>query len=116
MSEVLSRQQIFDAPDLAVEDVPVPEWPGADGEPGIVRLRQMNAGETIAMTDEMDKPENKSLGLFIILVHTAVDAGGALLFTSADVEALKKKNFGVLDRLQRRALAVNSGKADPKKA
>lgn len=103
----LTAKQILEAKDLVTETVPVPEWPGTDGEPGDVVIKQMSAREIMAFQAEMQKPENKERGMFIVLARTAVDEAGVLLFTDADIEALTEKNLGVLDRLQRVALRIN---------
>jgi len=109
MSQILSANDIFDNDlDLEVIEELVPEWKGKDGEPGIVRLRQMNAEDSTAFTEEMEKPENKQEGMFIILVWSAVDAENKPLFTHEDIARLKKKNMRVLNRLQMAALRLNS--------
>lgn len=106
MSEVLSAADILGARDLAVVEELVPEWPGKDGEPGMVRLRQLPAEDVMLLTAELDKA--KGDGMYVILVYCAVAADGAsAVFTMADVPALKRKSFAVLDRLQRAALRVN---------
>jgi len=108
MSRVLSANDIFDNDrDLEIIEEPVPEW-SKDGEPGVVRLRQMNAEDSTAFTEEMDKPENSREGMFIILVWCAVDAENKPLFTHEDIARLKKKNMRVLNRLQMAALRLNA--------
>jgi hypothetical protein len=120
MSEVLSGSQILEAKDLTIEDVSVPEWPGSDGEPGIIKIHQLSAEGIMVFQNEMTKPENKTLGMFVILVFTAMSGDGTPLFPLPEDEAeralvlagyiasLKKKNMNVLNRLQRVALRVNS--------
>lgn len=101
MSKALSAAEIFAAQDLSEDYVTVPEW-GGD-----VRLKQMTAFETMAMTKDMDAPENKGLGMYVILVHTARNEDDSHLFTVDDIEKLKLKNFNVLNRLQTAALKLN---------
>ena len=104
---LLSRAAILAAEDLRHVDVPVPEWPDANGAPGVVRLQQMSALAMTAWQRDMDKPENEGLGLAVILQHTVVDDSGSTVFTPDDIAALIKKNFDVLVRLQHEALKIN---------
>jgi hypothetical protein len=119
MSAALSAASIASAPDLKLASAAVPEWP-VNGEPGVINFKQLSAGEVIDFQDFMAKPESKSLGMFIIMVWTAVDESGARLFpfpaergeeqdkaVYAHVDLLKGKSMAVLDRLQRVALKAN---------
>ncbi|HUW56560.1 MAG TPA: hypothetical protein VMZ92_07985 [Planctomycetota bacterium] len=123
----LSAAEIFAAEDLKVIEEPVPEWPNPDGTPGVIRLRQMTAEESIQMTRELEGARDE--GMFIILVHSAVDAEGKRIFplpafddpTYKDVLAghvtqLKKKSMRALNRLQRVCLELNSMTPESKAA
>lgn len=113
----LSAAEILSAQDLKFTDEQVPEWP-KEGEPGVIRLCQLDAAETIEMTNQMNKAPRD--GMFIILVYTACDTDSTRLFplegTDEEktqllekyVSALKRKSFIVLSRLQNAALKVNS--------
>lgn len=117
MSEYLSADNILEAKDLAVQDVTVPEWPDAQGNPGIVCLRQLSAEGMMRMTEDMN--EHPKEGMFIILVHTACDKDRQPVFPLPEdedarkeqlaqyVKALKGKNFKVLNVLQFAAMKVN---------
>lgn len=106
MSHVLSAMDILGAADLDVAKEVIPEWPGPDGQPGTILLRQLSAEDSISMNTEIEKAPKD--GMFIILVYCAVDENGAALFTSDSIPALRKKSLRVLNRLQRAALRVNS--------
>lgn len=111
---VLSKSDILGADDLKIERVPVPEWPGKDGQPGIIVLRQMSAAESMAITKLMI--DNSTDGMFIILAASAIDDNGERLFTMDDIEALRGKSMKVLDRLQRACLRLNSMLGDEQAA
>lgn len=115
--KLLTKDAILGADDLRTVDEPVPEWPDETGAAGIVRFRQMSAEESMKITNLMIGEVGKD-GMFIMLVASAIDDAGNPLFTMEDVPALRKKNFKVLDRLQRVALRLNSmlGEVDLKKA
>lgn len=99
----LTRERLFSAQDLDYEDVIVPEWHGET-----VCLVQMSAGEIQEFTKELEGPAGDD-GLFSILVRCLVDnpQDRRRLLTMDDIPALKAKNLDVLNRLQRRALALN---------
>lgn len=106
---LLSASNILDAPDLAEEYVPVPEWPDpVTKEPGVIRLMQLNAEDSMALTREMSDIKNEDLGMFIVLVRCARDADGLPIFTDEDIIKLKKKSMKVLNRLQLKALQLNA--------
>jgi hypothetical protein len=105
----LTRDQIrTHAPglDLAWEDVDVPEWPDANGEPGMVRMFEMNAGESVRFT-QLTAGEKALDALYIVIVLTARSVEGEPLFTLDDLDLLRSKNMRVLMRLQLAALRVN---------
>lgn len=108
----LSAADILDAKDLEHVDEQVPEWGGE------VRLRQLDASNTLEMTESMNASPKD--GMFIILVYTAVDPEtDQHLFplSGSDVEkreqlaahvlGLRRKSFRVLSRLQKAAMTVN---------
>lgn len=94
------RESILAADDLKRVVEPVPEW-GVD-----VTFRQLGAEDTMKLTEDMDKEEFKGLGMFLMIIACAVGENDAPLFTREDIPALQKKNFQVLNRLQRAALRV----------
>lgn len=113
----LSSSDIFGANDLSLEDVEISEWP-KDGQPGRLRLRQLDAADTLEMTEAMNgSPKD---GMFIILVYTARDPEtDEKVFPlpaepearkeqlAAYVSGLKLKSMKVLNRLQFAAMRVN---------
>lgn len=107
MSKLLSKESILRAEDLKVVDERVAEWPDTDGQPGVVRFRQMSADESMKITKLM-VGESGADGMFIILVASAIDEAGEPLFTMEDIAALRGKSMKVLNRLQRVCLRLNS--------
>jgi len=105
---LLTAVDILGSEDLVSEEVEVPEWPDSKGQPGRIRLRQLNAEESMRLTEEMLLKENEKAGMFIMLVRCAVNEDGSRVFTEEDIPALKKKSFRVLERLQRVALRLQS--------
>src|SRR4051812_2466146 len=97
---LLSKDQIWQAPDITAEDVPCPEWGGE------VRLRGL-------MGNERDEFEAKSLkrgkggarevetrNLRARLISAcAINDDGSPLFTSGDVLRLSQKSAVPLERL-----------------
>lgn len=108
---LLSADQILAALDLSECTEKVPEWPDADGNPGLIRLQQMTAEENLELTETLRDPDlgghEGSNGMFLMLVFCAKDADGKRLFTMEQVAALRQKNFNVLDRLQQVAMRLN---------
>jgi hypothetical protein len=102
---LLSKDQIWQADDIRVEDVPVPEW-SPPGEVGHVRLRGL-------MGSERDKFEAGSLkrgkggqreveirNLRARLVAAcAINEDGGPMFSAGDVLHLSQKSAAALDRL-----------------
>jgi hypothetical protein len=118
MSEYLLASDILSADDLKYVDELVPEWP-KNNEPGVIRLRQLDAGESMEMSDAMN--ESPRSGMFIILVYTARDPQtDQKLFPLPEDEKLrreqlakyvgdlKRKSMIVLNRLQWAAMKVNN--------
>jgi hypothetical protein len=105
---LLDRARILEMPDLIVVDVPIPEWPNADGTPGVIRLRQLSAEAAFQLAWEVQHGRAED-GMFLLIALSAVDEHGALLFSERDIARLKQKNVHALDRLQRVCLALNAG-------
>lgn len=97
---LLSKDQIWQAPDITFEDVPCPEWGGE------VRLRGL-------MGNERDEFEAKSLKRgkggarevetrnlrARLIASCAINDDGSPLFTSGDVLRLSQKSAVPLERL-----------------
>lgn len=107
-SSLLSRDQILATKDISYDVVSVPLW-GGD-----VKLKQLSASQQFDLSNLLDLPENKGLGMYLILTIMAVDEHDAPIFTKDDVAALKDKNFHVLNMLQRRAVDLNNAGAAAK--
>lgn len=106
MSNALSRQQILDAPDAGRTQVDVPEWGG------YVWVHVMSGSDRDRWETEIiksskdgkDATENTRAKLIVLTVR---DENGVPLFTSADVEALGRKHYAVLDRVLEESRRLN---------
>lgn len=114
---LLGRDVILAAPDLATEDVEVPEWGGT------VRLRMLtgkerDAFEASCLRDRHDgTKEFDSRNMRAKLVAlTLIDENGGRLFSEEDVNALGKKSAKALSRIFDHAASLNGiGPEDAKK-
>lgn len=93
---LLDRSAILAAPDLAHEDVPVPEWGG------VVRIAAFSAAARDSF--ELWVVQSRQKGSFVnvraaLVARCAVDAEGRRLFSDSEVEALGAKSAAALDRL-----------------
>jgi hypothetical protein len=107
MGKILSATAILEAKDLDVVREEVPEWKDDEGNPGVVVLHELDAKESIELARETDTVDKANDGMFLMLVYCAKDEDGNRLFTLADIPALRKKSFRVLNRLQHIALRLN---------
>ena len=96
----LDRTTILAFPDLATEEVEVPEWGGS------VTLRLWSGTQRDAFESEQAKDQNTNLRARIV-ARSAIDEAGNLLFTTADVEALGRKSGAALDRLVEAIYRIN---------
>lgn len=101
---LLTREQILGATALRSEVVEIPEWGG------VVRVREMTAGEQEAYTALL-KDEKGGLDLrdyrAKLLSCTVCDGSGALLFTPGDVAALSGLAADPLERLWKAAARLS---------
>jgi len=98
---------ILSAVDTVIEPVNVPQWGGT------VYVRSMTLPDYteveffIAQQDKTAKRYEETR--ILLLSKTLCDADGNLLFTDPDdIEALKTKNAGILDRLWEKACDLNN--------
>ncbi|MFW3459709.1 hypothetical protein ACN24K_01780 [Streptomyces microflavus] len=102
MTNYLSAEQILDADDLAIEDVPVPEWGGT------VRVKGMSGTERDRFEagfiggDMKQLPPDKALEHYRARIAAAclVDHAGKKMFRSVgEVKRLSDKNAEALQRV-----------------
>ncbi|MFJ9027562.1 hypothetical protein ACIRQP_03400 [Streptomyces sp. NPDC102274] len=102
MTEYLSAEQILTADDLAIEDVPVPEWGGT------VRVKGMSGKERdrfeagFVGADMKQAAKDKALENYRARIAAAclVDAKGDRMFRSAaEVARLSEKSAEALQRV-----------------
>lgn len=110
----LTRDQILSASDLPFEDVTVPEWPAADGTPGVVRVRTMTGTarelyETACLLRKDEKGQqamdDRRAGLCAFCIVDPTD--GHQLFTVSDIKSLSGKSSAALDRIAEAAMRLN---------
>ena len=104
---ILSKDNIFAADDLDVQEVEVSEWGGS------VLIRPF----TIADREKFEGWGDKSRGakgkrtgnelLCFMITASVVDEQGNRVFTDNDVEQLKEKNSSVIDYLAKEIQKLN---------
>ncbi len=90
---------ILETTDFKTEMVPTPEWPDADGK---VFCRSIMASDRDAYESSFSDKDGKSTMENIrsrLVVMSACDENGKLIFSHDDVESLGKKNAEVVNRL-----------------
>lgn len=98
------REQILASDDLPRERVLVPEW-GSDGKPLELFVRTLTGTERDAVEQAALKERAESEQETIqnirarLVVFSAVDEAGTLVFSADDIEALGCKSAKALDRL-----------------
>jgi hypothetical protein len=94
------REQILAVDDIKIEPVDVPEW-------GVsVWVRSWTGRERDMFESEHRDLRDEDYRARLV-VSTACDEAGQLLFTRQDIPALAKKNAKALDRLSMAAISVN---------
>ena len=105
-SKVLTKQDILNAVDFAIQEVDVPEWGG------MVRLKSLSGKERdlfearIGAQSVGNKVDLKGLRAFL-LAMCIVDDKNELVFTVRDVEALNTKSARALNALFEKAQVMN---------
>lgn len=110
----LSKEDIFNADDLGLLEVPVKEWKPKGWKDGdsvpTVFIRVMSVGERDAY--ENDWVVNKAKGVANFrtkfLQKVLCDEKGELLFTPEEIERLAKKSARVMNRLWNEAMKHNA--------
>lgn len=107
MGSSIDKQAIFDADDLRMERVPVPEWPCSELWVKVMSGRERDEWETLVHDrNQKNRLDLKGIrGLLVVL--TAADETGQRVFDTGDLEKLQEKNSTVLDRLSSVAMTVN---------
>ena len=95
----LSRQEILDLSDAEVREVDIPEWGTT------INLRTLTALEATSFAESYKRGDKD--GAIRMLVISAVDEDGKLMFTEADIPSLQKKSMKVILRLQNAAMELN---------
>ena len=95
---LLTAAQILDAPDRKHKVVAVPEW-GGDVLVWEATASQRDRLETMCLNKREHEDQAVSLRA-VLLAFSICDEQGQPLFTEADIVALSKKNYKVLDRIR----------------
>lgn len=103
----LSRDDILSADDLKREVVKVKEWGGEITVRTMTGSERSAFEEKVASTNGLDQQINMKNFLEKLVVSTAADDEGNLLFTDADVDALSKKSASAILRVARVAQRIN---------
>lgn len=106
--DILTRDEILAADDIAFETVEVPEWgKRADGTAKKVRIKCMTSTERDAWENSLIVMGARGQGQKVsmldvrakLLALTIVDVAGNSQFNLADVEALGRKSAAAADRV-----------------
>lgn len=121
---LLGRNQVLEATDMKFEDVPTPEWApkGTDPAAVFVRIRNLTAeGRAVFIQRSVEAEEAKKAaaaavaagttpapkGKFdveiLLVAMTAINEGGTLLFSEADVAVLGLRNAAPVARCAKAA-------------
>lgn len=100
MTEILTKEKIFAAPDRPTVRVSVPEW-GGD-----VFVRTMDGGLRATYEELLRGIEFPKLRATIVAL-TAADESGQPLFSEADIDALHAKSGAALDRVFAASIRLN---------
>lgn len=101
--ELLGRDDILNASDIAYEFVQVPEW--SNGRTATVRIKAMTGSERDRWEASLMKGTGKNRDVNMedarakLAALTIVDMEGTPIFTLADVKALGKRSAAALDRV-----------------
>ena len=99
MSNVLDREAILGADDLATESLDVPEWGG------VVQVRELTSEERDAYEASCLEGSGSNQRVRLdnirakLVVRSLVDEDGNRVFTDADAGALGKKSAAAMDRI-----------------
>jgi hypothetical protein len=95
----LTRDAILEADDVKYDTVSCPEW-GGDVRLKSITGTQRDAYEgSVVQTNGSDRKVNLRNARAKLIVLSAVDDDGRLLFSQDDLSALSRKNAAPLDRL-----------------
>lgn len=110
----LSAADILATDDISIEDVWVPEWKTN------IRLRALNAAEVVAfvrsLRDDPKTDDEKVSQAAKMVLLSAVTEENEPLFTADQLQALQKKSFSAILRLQKVAMRLNGMGDDELKA
>lgn len=95
----LSRDDILKVQDIRIEEVDVPEWGGTVFVKGMTGTERDLFETSIVETKGKNTRVNMRNIRAKLVVHSACDAEGGLLFTIKDVDALGKKSAAALQRV-----------------
>jgi hypothetical protein len=105
---LLSKAEVFAAPDIITEDVPVPEW----GEDVGVRIKVITCEEHAAFVARVDGIDDDAMVTAHLAIESVVDADGKPLFGPEDIAGLMKKSASAVKRIGERSMRLNRlGKA-----
>ncbi len=100
---MLNREDIFKANDLKKVKIEVPEWGGH------IYVRNMSGhGRRIFQNNTISKDKVPEDFVELLIIATACDKDGNLIFTMDDLPELQKKSSAVLSRIFDAAADLNA--------
>ena len=103
------REDILAIQDHKIEPFPTPEWPSLNGKIFIQTIQARDKGAIEKRTCDPKTGEVSRLDIFTATyaAKCICDAEGTQIFTDDDIDALSRKNAGVIERVFRAAKKLN---------
>ena len=103
-------KQILSQSDLPIKAVATPEWEGIDGK---VFVRVLNLSRRIALLGSFKADDDDGVhNMVALVVETACDGDGQLLFTTEDAEALHEQSGLVIWNIAQASHKLNGLTSD----
>ena len=100
MGKYLTAESILSADDFEYAEVDCPEWGGA------VRVRSLSGGQRSIITGRVRDKETEDLEELLTVMGT-VNEDGVRIFTSKDIDALKKKSNAPIARIAKKIMEIS---------
>lgn len=98
----LNKESIFNANDIRISTVSVPEWGGE------LRIKSLSVAERDLLTDKIKNAGDSQAKISIgIVIMTVIDNNGNKVFSDSDYDALANKSAPVIERIALEALRIN---------
>lgn len=97
----LTKAEIFAKHDESFLEMDVPQWGGT------IRFRSLSGDEAIEFGQRLENQETKQEAIIDLFTISVVDENGDRVFDAGDIRALRRKNWSVFLKAQKRLLEFN---------